>query len=72
MVTEVKPLQPEKADPPMEVTELGIVTEVNPLHLEKASPPMEVMELGISVFIHPAIRVFVALSIMALQLFLLS
>lgn len=28
--TEVNPVQPRKADKPMEVTELGMVTEVNP------------------------------------------
>ena len=31
MVTEVRPLQPEKAAYPMDVTELGMVTEVRPL-----------------------------------------
>ncbi len=29
--TEVRPVQPEKASPPMLVTEFGIVTEVRPL-----------------------------------------
>ena len=36
MVTEVRPLQPEKAMSPMEVTELGMVTEVSPLQPRKA------------------------------------
>ncbi len=36
IVTEVKPVQPEKAQFPMLVTLLGIVTEVKPLQLEKA------------------------------------
>ena len=31
MVTEVKPLQSEKASPPIDVTLLGMVTEVKPL-----------------------------------------
>ena len=31
IVTEVKPLQPENAELPIEVTELGIVTEVKPV-----------------------------------------
>ena len=31
MMIEVSPLQPENADSPIEVTELGIVTEVNPI-----------------------------------------
>ena len=30
MVTEVSPVQPEKAALPIEVTELGMVTEVSP------------------------------------------
>ena len=34
IVTEVRPLQPSKAPPPMVVTLLGIVTEVRPLHPE--------------------------------------
>ena len=38
----------------------------------KASSPMDVTELGIMVFRQPAISVFVAVSIMALQLFRLS
>ena len=33
MVTEVRPLQLEKAVPPMLVTELGMITEVRPLQL---------------------------------------
>ena len=33
IVTEVKPLQPQKASLPMLVTLLGIVTEVKPLQL---------------------------------------
>ena len=33
----MRPLQPEKADSPILVTELGIVTEVRPLHSEKAN-----------------------------------
>ena len=42
MVTEVRPLQPEKALLPMEVTLSGIVTEVRPLQPLKAELPMEV------------------------------
>ena len=33
MVTEVRPLQPEKASLPMLVTLLGMMTEVRPMHL---------------------------------------
>ena len=37
MVTELRPLQPSKADSPMEVTELGMVKlPVRPLHSSKA------------------------------------
>ena len=36
MVTEVRPLQLEKAEYPMLVTELPMVTEVRPLQPEKA------------------------------------
>ena len=72
IVTEVKPLQFWKALLPMEVTELGIVTEVNPLQKKKAASPMEVTELGIMVFRQPAISLFFAVSITALQLPLLS
>ena len=40
--TEVRPLQPKKAPPPMVVTLLGMVTDVRPLQSRKASPPIEV------------------------------
>ena len=56
----------------MEVTEFGMVTEVNPIQPSKADPPMDETELGITVFMHPKSNLFVALSIMALQLSLLS
>ena len=36
MVTEVSPEQPEKANSPIEVTELGMDTEVSPEQPEKA------------------------------------
>jgi hypothetical protein len=36
IVTEVKPLQHEKASSPIVVTLFGIVTEVKPLHPQKA------------------------------------
>ena len=48
IVTEVKPLQPEKAEDPMLVTLLGIVTEVKPEQPEKALCPMLVTLLGIT------------------------
>ncbi len=68
MVTEVKPEQPEKALLPMDVTLLGIVMEVKPEQAMKALSPMDVTLLGITVLEHPAINVFDAVSIMALQL----
>ena len=37
MVTEVKPVQSLKAEPPIVVTELGMVTEVRPVQPVKAS-----------------------------------
>ena len=66
--TVVKPVQPEKALSPIEVTELGIVTEVKLVQPEKASEQIEVTELGIIVVLQPAIRVLVAVSTIALQL----
>ena len=45
-VTDVRPLQPEKASLPMLVTLLGMVTDVRPLQPEKASLPMLVTLLG--------------------------
>ncbi len=68
MVTEVSPLQPENAQSLMVVTELGMVTEVRPLQPENALEPMEVTELGMVVFLQPFTSVFVAVSMMALQL----
>ena len=56
MVTEVKPLQPEKAELPIEVTELGIVTEVKELLLYAkyagivcTLSPITIVEIGQSV-----------------------
>jgi hypothetical protein len=47
----VKPLQPEKADSPIDVTEFRIVNvPVKPLQPEKAKPPIVVTELGIVKF----------------------
>ena len=38
MATEVRPVQPLKVSPPIEVTEVGMVTEVRPVQPEKAYP----------------------------------
>ena len=72
METLVKPLQPWKAQSPIELTELGMETLVKPLQPEKVQSPMEVTELGMVVFLQPASKVFVVVSIIALQLSLES
>ena len=54
------------------MTELGISIEVKPLQKEKAEFPIEMTEFGIYEFLHPVCNVFVAVSIMALQLSLES
>ena len=56
----------------MLVTPLGIVTLVKLVQPLKALLPMLVTLFGITVFLHPVIKVFVAVSIIALQLFLES
>ena len=53
---------------PIDVTELGMEIEVIPVHLSNAYSPIEVTVLGIIVLLHPEISVFVAVSIIALQL----
>ena len=72
IVTEVRPLQPRKAETPILVTELGIVREVRPEQFWKAETPILVTLLGIIVFLHPITRTFDSVSMMALQLSLLS
>ena len=67
-VSSVKPVQPSKADSPMLVTLLGNVSSVNSLHQPKALFPMLVTLLGMMLFLHPAINVLVAVSIIELQL----
>ena len=52
-VTEVRPVQPEKAVLPIEVTELGMVTEVRPVQFLKAEPPISVTELGMVTEVRP-------------------
>ena len=51
--TDVRPLQPEKAYSPIDVTELGMVTDVRPLQSKKAHSPIFVTELGIITDIRP-------------------
>ena len=50
MVTEVRPLQPEKAELPMLVTELGMVTEIRLLQPLKALYPIRSTVDGIVTF----------------------
>ena len=52
MVTD-RPLQPENADLPMLVTELGMVTEVRFQQPENADLPMLVTELGMVTEVRP-------------------
>ena len=46
IVTEVRPMHPKKALPPMPVTFSGIVIVVKEMHLSKAQAPMVVTLLG--------------------------
>jgi len=72
MVMEVRPEQPKNALIPMLVTLLGMVMEVRPEQPANAKPPMLVTLLGTTVFLQPAINLFDALSMIALQLSLES
>ena len=67
--TEVRLEQPRKAPCPMVVTLLGMVTEVRLEQPKNALSPILITLEGIFVFLHPAIKVLVAVSIIALQLF---
>ena len=51
MVTEVRLVQPSKADQPIEVTELGMVTEVRPV--QPLKPLRNVTELGMVTEVKP-------------------
>ena len=53
MATEVRPVQPLKVSPPIEVTEVGMVTEVRPVQPEKAESPILVTELGMVTEVRP-------------------
>ena len=72
IVTLVRPEQPEKAELPMLVTPLGITTLVRPGHRLNALSPILMTLLGIIVLLHPITRVLDDVSMIALQLFLLS
>ena len=56
----------------MLVTLFGIVIEVRVLQPENAELPMQVTVLGMAVFLNPHTKVFDSVSIIALELFLLS
>ena len=64
--------QPENALAPMFVTVSGIFIKAIPEQPLKASFPILVTVTGMSVLLQPAINEFVSVSIIALQLFLLS
>ena len=68
MVIDVRSVQLLKAPSPMLVTELGMVIDVRLEQTQKAYLPMLVTELGMTVFLLPAIKVLLSVSIMALQL----
>ena len=53
MVMEVKPLQPTKADIPIEVTLLGIMTEVKLVQEWKASLPIDVTPFPMMTEVRP-------------------
>ena len=53
-MTEVRPVQPSKALPPIVETELGMVTEVRPVQPSKALYPILMTELGIVTEVRPA------------------
>ena len=68
MVMEVRPLQPRKAYPPMDLTEFGILIEIKLCVSQNTSEPIDVTEVGIIVFLHPAISSFDNVFIIPLQL----
>ena len=68
ILTDFNCLQLAKALSPMEVTFSGIVMAVSVSHPSNALLPMAVTLSGIILFLHPHIKVFVAVSIIELQL----
>ena len=67
MVMDVKPVQPEKARNPIDVTELGMVRDVKPAQPENAQSPIDVTELGMIVVLHPVTNSLVEVFTIALQ-----
>lgn len=72
IITEARDVQPLNAEPPILVTPSGITTDSRDLQPIKAPAPIFLTLSGITVSLHPTIRVFEDVSIIALQLFLLS
>ena len=68
MMTELRSEHSENAEVPILVTLLGIFIDVRPKQLWKATVPMLVTLLGMIDVLQPAIRVLLAVSIIALQL----
>ena len=68
MVMAVKPLHPSNADLPIDLTPSGITIDSSPLHDLKALYLMLVTLSGITVLEHARSNLFVAVSIIALQL----
>ena len=69
---EARDVQPSKAEDPISVTPFGIVMEARDVQPSKADAPICVILSGIMVFLHPTTSVLDFVSIIALQLFLLS
>lgn len=67
-IMEFSPLQSLKAPIPIDVIELGMVTFASLEQPKKAASPIDVTEFGMTVFLQPTINLFVAVSIIALQL----
>ena len=68
----VKPVQLINADASIEVMVFGRIMLVRLAQFWKAPSPIVLTELGIIVFMHPVMRVFVDVSIIALHLSLES
>ncbi len=68
----VSPEHSKKAMPPIDITPSGIVIYDMLLHREKTLLSIDVTVDGITVFLQPYKSLFADVSIIALQLFLLS
>lgn len=69
MITDLKSMQLLKADSSILVTELSIIIDCRPVQELNAHFPILVTKLGISEFLHPDIKTWLFVSIIALQLF---